>query len=361
MDSKNSNDTFFNNIQEKDGIKYYIIGPGATFYRADNPTSNNIVFNTREDNLDERTFDSPPSSPVKTTGTLPIFPYLFFSPSYDSVQANYGKKTIFEIQNKQNLKLIALDQDQPELFKLLKDEKPNLDDNEINNNIMNEKKIDSNKSIIELLVQHFAYNSDGTKDFENCRHSVLEVDKFMAIYFSNGKFKEYDGYGCNFLECLNKKDDHFHSEFTIKDTRNKIIVEGIVDENRLRATSVKKQQYKPPPSSRKKRPNNPPTPNNLSFSSLKKGTRPSIFSLDNEFDSFNINTPNKKRNTLFSPTKQGNDLNSLAFDSLSPVVSPVHGGKNKKPHKNKRKTKKSRKSNRKSNRKTKRKTKKRLR
>lgn len=349
MDSKSSNDKFFNNIQEENGIKYYFVGPGATFYRADNPTSNNVVFNTRQDNLDERTFDSPPSSPVKTSNTLPIFPYLFFSPSYDSVQANYGK-TIFEIQNKENLKLIALDQDQQQLFELLKDEKPDLNDNEIANNIMNDKKIDSNKSIKKLLEQHFAYNPDGTKNKNKCRNSVLEVDKFMAIYFSNGKFKDFDGYGSNFMECFNEKDDHFHSEFTIKYTRKKIDVIGIVDEI-LRATSVKKQEYKPPPPSSRKKRNIPPS-TLFSPPSSKKGirSRPSIFNLDDDFGNLDINTPTprKKRLTLTSPAIS----NTLSFESpTSPLVSPVHGGKKKKTHKSKRKTKKSRKSNRKTKRK----------
>ena len=349
MDSKSSNDKFYNNIQEEDGIKYYFVSPGATFYRADNPTSNNVVFNTRQDNLDERTFDSPPSSPVKTSNTLPIFPYLFFSPSYDSVQANYGKKTIFEIQNKKNLKLIALDQDQTKLFELLKDEKPDLNDNEITNNIMNDKKIkDSKKSIKELLVKHFAYKSDGTKNKNECRNSLLEVDKFMAIYFSNGKFKEFDGYGCNFMECFNKKDDHFHSEFTIKDT-GKIDILGIVDEN-LRATSVKKQQYKPPPSSRKKRNIHPSTLFSPPSSKKSIRSRPSIFNLDNDFENLDINTPTPRKNrlTITSPVIS----NTLSFDSpTSPLVSPLRGGKKKKTHKSKRKTKKSRKSNRKTKRK----------
>lgn len=375
MDSKNSNDNFFNNIQIENGIKYYIIKPGATFYRADNPTKegNTVVFNfmnrsilpgNPEKKFDERTFDSPPSSPVKNSNTeknkLPIFPYLFFSPSYESIEANYGKTPIFKIENTQTLKLIALDQDQPKLFELLKDEKPDLSNNEITNNIMRKLDPIKNKSIKQLLVDHFAFNEDGKRDTAKCRLSVSAVDKFMAIYFSNGRFEDFDGYGCNLITC-HDPNDHFHSEFTIKNTRNKIDVIGIVSKNSsFTAPSIKKGQNKAPPSSRKRN-IPPPTPKYLSYSSSKKGSRPSsILNLGNEFEILNMNTPSKKR-TLFSPTKLENNLNSsfgsprnldTMFDSPTSPVR-VRGGKKKKTHKSKRKTKKSRKSSRKTKRKTK--------
>jgi len=384
MDSKNSNDNFFNNIQEKNGIKYYIIKPGATFYRADNPTKqgNTVVFNfmnrsilpgNPEKKFDERTFDSPPSSPVKNSNTeknkLPIFPYLFFSPSYESIEANYGKTPIFKIENTQTLKLIALDQDQPKLFELLKDEKPDLSNNEITNNIMRKLDPIKNKSIKQLLVDHFAFDKDedGTRDTEKCRLSVSAVDKFMAIYFSNGTFEDFDGYGCNLITC-HDPNDHFHSEFTIKNTRNKIDVIGIVSKNSsFTAPSIKKGQNKAPPSSRKRN-IPPPTPKYLSYSSSKKGSRPSSIlnlgnefeNLGNEFEILNMNTPSKKR-ILFSPTKLENNINSsfgsprnldTMFDSPTSPVR-VRGGKKKKTHKSKRKTKKSRKSSRKTKRKTK--------
>lgn len=377
MDSENSNKNFFKNIHERNGIKYYIIKPGATFYRADNPTKqgNTVVFNfmnrsilpgNPEKKFDERTFDSPPSSPVKNSNTeknkLPIFPYLFFSPSYESIEANYGTVPIFEIKNTQTLKLIALDQDQPKLFELLKDEKPDLSNNEITNNIMRKLDPIKNKSIKQLLVDHFAFNKDedGTRDTAKCRLSVSAVDKFMAIYFSNGRFKDFDGYGCNLITC-DDKNDHFHSEFTIKDTRNKIDVIGIVSENSsFTAPSIKKGQNKKTPHSSRKR--NIPPPTYLSYSSSKKGPRPPILDLDNEFETLNMNTPSKRRNTLFSRTTLGNNLNSsfgsprnlnnIMFESPTSPLK-VSGGKKKKTHKNKRKTKKSRKSSRKTKRKTK--------
>ena len=362
----------WNNIQKKNGISYYIIEPGSTFYRADNPIKqgNTVVFNfmnssivpgNPEKKLDERTFDSPPSSPVNTSNTeknkLPIFPYLFFSPSYESIQENYGKKPIFEIKNTEPLKLIALDQDQPELFKLLKDEIPDLSNNEITDNIMKNLDPIKNKSIKQLLVEHFAFKEDGKRNTAKCRLSVPAVDKFMAIYFSNRKFKDFDGYGCNLITC-HDPNDHFHSEFTIKETRNKIDVIGIVSKNKLSAPSIK--GVKAPPSGRKRI--LPPTPKNLSYySSSKKGSRPPILDLGNEFETLlNMNTPRKKR-ILFSPTTLGNNLDSsfgsprnldTTFDSPTSPLR-VRGGKKKKTHKNKRKTKKSRKSSRKTKRKTK--------
>jgi hypothetical protein len=359
----------WSNIKKKNGIKYYIIEPGSTFYRADNPIKqgNTVVYNSSivpgnpEKKFDERTFDSPPSSPVNTSNTeknkLPIFPYLFFSPSYESIEANYGKKPIFEIKNTKPLKLIALDLDQEKLFEQLKDEQPDLSNNEITDNIIM-KNLDpiKNNSIKQLLVDHFAFNEDGIRNTAKCRLSVPAVDKFMAIYFSNGIFQDFDGYGCNLITC-HDLNDHFHSEFTIKETRNKIDVIGIVSKNKLSAPSIK--GVKAPPSSRKRN-IPPPTPNNLSYSSSKKGSRPSILNLDlnNEFETLNMNTPSKKRNTLF---RLENNLNS-SFDSRTNLdtmfdspTSPVRvrGGKKKKTHKNKRKTKKSRKSSRKTKRKTK--------
>ena len=363
----------WNNIKKENGISYYMIEPGSTFYRADNPIKqgNTVVFNfmnrsilpgNPENKFDERTFDSPPSSPVKNSNTeknkLPIFPYLFFSPSYESIEANYGKKPIFEIKNTEPLKLIALDLSQEKLFELLKDEQPDLSNNEITDNIMRKLDPIKKKSIKQLLVDHFAFDEYGKRNNAKCRLSVPAVDKFMAIYFSNGIFEGCDGYGCNLITC-HDQNDHFHSEFTIKETRNKIDVIGIVSKNKLSAPSIK--GVKAPPSGRKRI--LPPTPNNLSYSSSKKkGSIPPILNLDNEFETLNIkNTPSKKRNTLFSPTKLGNNLNSsfgsprnldTMFESPTSPVR-VSGGKKKKIHKNKRKTKKSRKSSRKTKRKTK--------
>jgi hypothetical protein len=244
IEIKNEINNLFGNIKTQEGIKYYEINNNSgVFYRKDTEIADKISFDKF-------------NSPKKGSKTMVKYPTAWFSPNQLG-EAYKGHEYTCRIKSDKSIKLIALDQNQTEIFKKLKNKKISdyLQNDEVLNmipphfkNLLIEE--DQTQSIIEIFIKTFPYDRKGNFDSNKYyRNSVGMWDRLLnAILYI--EFKNFNGYAAKQLPQENTE-DLLHAEFTIHNYDDVIELVNID----IRPPSIKKRtpRRKSPPSKKKRK------------------------------------------------------------------------------------------------------------